>query len=159
MRLGILIALWQRPKLTRLVLGYWTQLQVPGVELVRVAVASPEDPKRVQRAKGFTVLQAPNEPLSDKWNAGLAYFEDQGVDAILIAGSDDLFCVGYVQNVCDLVQSGIDWVRLGSMYFLDLPTRRMVHMWHLNAGAGRVFSSRLLERLGWQAWRMGRSVW
>jgi hypothetical protein len=160
MRLGLLTTIWQRPELTRLFLSYYARLDVPGIDLVPVAVYSPEDDTRWLRdslpwpphPNPWTFTPAPNDPLGAKWNTGVRFLLTRDVDAVMVVGSDDLLSASYFELAAEMLSKRWDYLYPQDFYVYDAPSRRLAYCEHLYAGAGRVLSRRVLDRLGWQPW-------
>lgn len=152
-RIGIALPLWGRPRITGIVLDYYAALQVPGVELVLVAMTSPEDPNPPARHPAWEYVEAPNSPLSDKWNAGVRSLKDR-VDGLLVLGSDDLITAGYITQASKLLHH-FDFVYGSASHFLDSVTGRMCRVRVRRLGAGRTLGRELLEKLDWAPWPEG----
>ena len=162
-RLGVLTALWRRPAVAAAMLRHHVALDVPGVKVIPMAVQSPEDPEGLTAGpcsfwRGAHVVQAPNDPLSDKWNVGMAALEAFNVDAVMVVGSDDFASAAYVEAVVQLVEQGGDLVRAQECLFLDLPTGRACASRPRRLGGGRTLSRRMLDALRWRPWPSGLNV-
>jgi len=159
MRIGLLTTIWGRPELTELVINYYNDLDVPGVDLLCVGVYSNDDDN--PSFANSTIYdrwhfeEYPNQPLSDKWNRGMLAMRDCDVDAVLIAGSDDLISVKYIQACAYCVKRAKQYIYLPGCYFLDLETMRCMWAWARRLGLGRCLSRSLLNELEWQPWPMG----
>lgn len=155
MTLGLLTALWKRPALTRAFLDYWAELQVPGVDLMRVAAYSE---LTGMPHPGWYYVAHPNEPLTDKWNAGMHMMRGAAPEAVMVMGSDDFAAPEYVQEACRLIQEGADLVIPRQLYLYEAATGRMLRGRFTRVGAGITFSRRLLQQLDWQPWAPGRPL-
>lgn len=156
MRLGLATALWQRPRLAGIVLRYWARLAVPGVELVRVAAACASDPDPVDVGDlgGWEVIASPNDgDLSRRFNDAVAAC--RGCDAVMIIGSDDLACAGYVEACCEAVRAGARVVTPQQLYLYDLASSRLVYVRARIVGAGRVLARTLLDDVAWRPYEDG----
>lgn len=104
MKFVALMPIWQRPELTALVMDHWQAIRehynerdhegerqsTISVELL--AVGSEGDTSRaLAEAHGFAYVEAPNESLPEKFNAGFRAARDLAPDAVIMAESDDLF--------------------------------------------------------------------
>ena len=153
-RLGVLVALWRRPEVSRAVLAHALALRVPGVEIVVHAVRSPEDPEPTPVPFGVRVTDAPNAPLSDKWSIGMqAMPRDLG--AVMVLGSDDLVTADYVAACVAAVRAGADRVHASGIVFVDMATGEAHASDASRIGAGRVLSRRALDLVGWRPWPPG----
>lgn len=148
--IGVLTALWMRPAVSRAVLRYYAQF-----EAVRVAVRSQEDPEPCKKVKGWIYAEAPNRPLSNKWNAGLNIMKRHAVDAVMIVGSDDYVSRPYIDRAMEEIATGADLVHFDTLHALDADTGRLVRLQPRRMGAGRVISRRLLVRAEWRLWPSG----
>lgn len=157
MRVGILTLLWKRRALSELVLDYYNRIETPGVELVKVAVASPEDPSRIENFEGWTILQMPNRPISSKWNTGAKELGRQKVDGIVIIGSDDFVNPGYFELLRQLPEK-IDYLTPSGLHMLDLFTMRCLYLQRIRVGAGRFVRRSLLNKVGWEPWESNNSA-
>lgn len=157
MRIGIVSALWQRPRLAQLFLNYYASLDVQGVELVLSCTVSPEDETLSQLSipPAWNVEQYPNTDVSQKFNRSMRYMAGQGVEGVIILGSDDFICPRYIHMVERKLYAGVDYIRPHSLYLHDLETREVTYLSVCNAGAGRAYSRRVLERSNWLAWPSG----
>lgn len=157
MKIGLLTAIWGRPRLTELVLRYYAEYFWH-----IYVVASPDDNNPVKWLDipfdvKPQVIMHPNQPLSDKWQAGISAIEDDDIDidAVMIVGSDDLVTPKYLEACMYLMQNGADYIYLPGCYFYDAPTKRMIWGQAERLGLGRCISRRLLDRLDWQPWPEG----
>lgn len=157
MKIGILTAIWGRPRLTELVLGYYESMPIN----MRVLVDSPDNCALIASSlPKWNMTSAPNEPLSDKWLHGLQWMREwqdrwEYMDAVIIVGSDDLITPSYIDACRYLIAEGADYVYLPGCYFYDAPTKRMIWGQAERLGLGRCISRRLLDRMDWQPWPEG----
>lgn len=158
MRIGILTTIWGRPELTELVINYYNDLDVPGVELVCLGVFSSDDSHTLITEKVWDRwygVEHPNQPLSDKWNHGMKEMREYDVDAVIIVGSDDLISVKYIQACAHCVSRAKQYVYLPGCYFLDLETQDCIWAYARRLGLGRCLSRSLLDDMDWQPWPSG----
>jgi len=153
MNLGILTAIWGRPRLTELVLGYYE-----ASELVRVAAISEREYEDHKISYHWNLHFCANDPLSDKWLEGMDMMHGiHNPDAVIIVGSDDLVTPEYIEACRHLVAGGAEFVYLPGCYFYDAMSGRMIWGQAQRLGLGRCLSRSLLERLDWQPWEPGLS--
>lgn len=160
-RLGVLTALWRRPRVAEAALRHLADLAVPGVALTRLAVRSPEDPDPAPDVPGVAYVDHPNAPLSDKWNAGVEAIRDAAgadLDAVMMMGSDDFVSAAYVRRAVEAVLDGASLVRSEDVVFYDAATGRAARARMPRMGAGRVLSRGLLDLLDWRPWPDGLSL-
>lgn len=156
--LTIVTLLWLRPELARLMLKHTVSIRVPGVTVRVIAVYSPEDPDPATDVPGVIYVRAPNEPFTDKWNAGSRAARLFDPDALMILGSDDFVSEAYVADACWLIQSGSDYVMPGLFHFHDQATGETIRCEAIGkVGAGRTYSRRVLDVLDFRLWEPGRS--
>ena len=152
-KLGLLTAIWGRPRLTELVLEYYYRRVEYGC-----VVNSPEDESSIGLPyRGFwDSVSFSNSPLSDKWIRGVNWISlNQPVDAVIIVGSDDLITPKYIEACRYLIENGADYIYLPGSYFYDTQTGRMIWGYAERLGMGRCISRRLLDRLDWKPWPEG----
>lgn len=157
MRIGLVTTLWKRPRLTQIFLDYFAGLEVEGVEMVLSCTVSPEDPTLGELAipDGWNVEEYPNTDVSQKFNRSMRYMRGQDVEGVIVMGSDDFICSRYVHMVERKFYAGVDYIRPHSLYLHDLQSNELTYLSVCNAGAGRAFHRRVLERANWYAWPNG----
>lgn len=153
MRIGILTAIWGRPRLTEAMLDYYARLEVPGIDFVRMSVVSPGDPDPCKLNPAWRYAGADNMPLTDKWNAGAKLVADLDVDCVVITGSDDFLNAAYFEHVRDLILEGADYIKLGGLHFYDF--HRLIYVKDCFAGLGRCLSRRLMDMVEWEPYAVG----
>jgi hypothetical protein len=166
LRIGLLTCLWRRPELTDFVLAHYAGVRkrlAGTLELVPVAVGSEGAASRVMAERhGFTYVEHPNQPLSDKWNAGLAPLRAAKVDAVFIIGSDDLVNDRAFLVYGTLLRRGLKFLGVQDLQFLDLATMRLVHWQGYTGkragepvGLARCIHRDYLEAADWRLWESG----
>ena len=165
-RIGYVTAMWKRPELTDLVFSHVAFLKeklADRLELVPAVAGSEGDvSKAIAERNGFLYVEAPNSPLSNKWNASLALLHAHHVDGVCIFGSDDLPNETYFLRLLEELSRGRDLLGVDGMYFFDQFTGRMFDWKGYRPprerdvpGAGRFLHRRYLERLNWRLWPDG----
>lgn len=155
MRIGILTAIWQRHDLSRIVLEYYRDLEIDGVEFVRVAVGSEgKESKDLAESCGWEYVKAKNNPLSDKWNRGCESLKDR-VDAVLIVGSDDLLNKEYFEEAIVMLSTGSDCVSLEDMYTYSALDGSCHFIPRSYPGAGTIVKANQLDKVDWNPWPEG----
>lgn len=163
MRIALITALWKRPELTRLFLRHYAEMEVPGVELVRLAAFSPgDDPYAAEvltseHRSGWTLVATPNEPLSDKWTNTLAVAQVYKADAILIMGSDDFVDAAYIQRIAAELENH-PIIIPQSLYFYSTQKRELIYCTCSRGGPGRAIRRDVLDECGWSPWELGVDV-
>lgn len=146
----IVIASHQRREITRANLK-----SLKGYDVVLVL----SDKTEVEWYRGIThihIVIAPNEPLGSKWDAGVQYAKKLEHSHIIITGSDDIMCKGYIEAVTSFKY---DFVGLRQWYVLH--KGNLYHFNYLAAndlplGGGRCYSKQLLEYCDYQIFDTGR---
>ncbi len=144
-KIGLLTATWRRPQLTKLVLDYYAGLDFS----VRLAAVSDTS----ERYAGWITVYSENNPVSNKWQAGLENVRQFDFDALMIVGSDDVITPAYLDACRYLIERGADYIYLPGAYFYD--GQRMFWGQAERLGMGRCLSRKLLRRLGWRLWDDG----
>lgn len=145
MKLGAAITTWGRPRLTEIVLRHNRSL------FDRIAaVRSPEDPDPAPDVEGVEYVEHPNNPLSEKWAAGVRALAD--CDAVMILGSDDLVNAAFVAAVRGLMEDGYDYVQPGGLWVYEPATMRCMYAEAMRIGAGRTLSRAMLDLVEWNPW-------
>lgn len=150
--LGILTAVYGRPALSRRCQEYYASIDHPALEIVRVAVRSPEDPNPPPDVDGWTYVEAPNEPLGKKMNIGMDQLRRLGVTAVMIVGDDDWVSMGYLDLVDSQLQRGRDYIRPKDLHVYVPGSGRVAYCESMTPGAGRVVTQTALDHLRWRLW-------
>jgi hypothetical protein len=155
-RIGLLIPVWQRHELARIVLAHYAKLKVNGAEIVSVVVGSEGDASRALADEvGALYVEAPNEPLSDKHNAGVHAMKGLHVDCFVNCGSDDLINAAYFEAVSHLIAEDCDYLALRGLWYYDAATKRLVYQHRGFPGAGTMLSAHILGLVDWNPWPSG----
>ena len=153
-----LVAVWKRHPLSAIMLRYIDGLMKPGDRLL--VVGSPDDVGwfGVVPLRDATAINAPNEPLGSKWQAGVSCARTTRCDALMMLGSDDFPSSQYVDNVRGAIEHGADVVGLlgctqwrpADNLCVRVPGYPQKSPRHGEPiGSGRSFSRALLDRLDW----------
>jgi len=156
MKIALVTTLWKRDALERIVLRYYRDLKLDGIQLILVAAGS-EGRASMERAcdNGWHYVEAPNNPLSDKWNHALSAARLYNPDGVIVIGSDDLLNRGYFKMLVEEAKSQAGVIQLADAYFYDTANGEAVYMPRCNPGAGTYVTSEILRRMGWRLWRSG----
>jgi len=169
LKLAIVTALWKRPQVSNLVLDWYANLEISGIDLVRIAVASPEDD--TVWGNGFITHDLhtnghfssynqwfwhsyPNLPLSDKFNYGVRMAGNHDPDAVMIVGSDNLISPEYFKELKYYWAYGYGYTAPSGTYFFNGHECRYVRS-TVGCGAGRVLSKEILNKCNWQPYEAG----
>lgn len=160
MKLGVVTALWGREQITRLCLRRIARAAA-GRDVELVAVTDEPVNGATARELGWRVFAHPNEPLSDKFNAGARALRDQ-VDAIVVLGSDDWVCDRFFGHWAALLAQApvvgvVDFwqVAVPSLHTVYYPGYTKPGRRGESLGAGRGLRADVLDALDWQPWPPG----
>lgn len=129
------------------------------VRFVLIAVGSEGDASRARATEaGWDYVEAPNEPLGAKHNAGMELFKRRDVAGVITIGSDDLFNDAYMRILATHAQMGVDAFRMRGIHFYDTTTGRLIYAPTFISGAGRYFSAKTLATRSWRPWPDNRKT-
>lgn len=170
MRVAILTALHRRYDLTELFLSYYAKTWKHPL----LCVIDDDDLRMwdtVRRYPEWTFVEHRNEPLADKWLAGMALCKEhrERFDAVMIMGSDDFVDAEYkahIETALYLAHRELEdsfgekqlppiQIQPRYIHYMDAMTGRLMRVRHKRPGAGRVLTNALLDALDWQPWRAG----
>ena len=139
--LTIVMAVWDRPELTRRVMEYYSRFFVR-----RIAVCTAGDDYPI--VDGWEYVFALNEPLGRKWNTGIK--AAVGSELVMIVGSDDLVTGEHISRCWSKWNSsGVDFVQARGAHIYT-GGHSVFHVPDIRPGPGRCLSKRLLDMLDWQ---------
>lgn len=158
LRLALLMPVWRRRELTKAVLSHYARLRgllaADGLLLDLLVVGSEgAASEALALGAGARYVEAPNSPLSFKFQAGITALRGLGHDAVVIVGSDDLMNAHAFDEIGRALDAGHEIIDFRELYIFDLASGRLVHFDRIYIGAGRVLARVLLDRLNWQCWR------
>lgn len=162
-RLGVLIPVFGRVDITRVVLDHYLDIFVPDVEIKYLILSSPDDTdqytwKRYLRDPRFYFASVPNKPLSDKFNAGInLLYSELKLDAVTVIGSDDLVTADFFSQGASLIRQGYDLASPSNIAFFDSDDHRMFFAHAMNIGAGSFVSTRVLDNFRGEMFVSGRN--
>ena len=157
MKLALVTCIYNRHDLESIVLeNFKRQSKKYGFDVI--VVGSEGDVSR-NLAKDCIYIEHPNNPVSDKHNAGVAKAKEIGCNGVILMGSDDIVS----DNYFDFVKSkeGSDSViGLKDLYFYSTRDKHLTYFkgYANNAqtvGAGRFFPLSVLEKMNWTLWSSG----
>lgn len=162
MRKKILLvtAIYGRHDLTRVVLAYYAELK-RGFKMEMLCVGSEGDKSRqLAEAWGWKYIEAPNKPLSQKFNALFKESQHYDYDFMVLVGSDDLITPEVFQYYEHSVTKDTrHLLGLKDLYFYSIQLNEAVHFQGYPSppsprtiGAGRVFSRWVMERMNFMPW-------
>lgn len=165
MRLGILTAVWGRPKLTRVYLDRLSKLQ-DKYDIVGVCVGSNDEFKDYCSEKNIIYTDCENRPLGRKWSHGLDRFKEVDVSHIMIMGSDDFGSYAFYEHAMDYAfKNDKDFCGALDLWMYGGNPRRYGFgiLWYFRyggflVGPGRIYSRRALEMREWSLWSHGKNA-
>ena len=147
--LVFIIAIYKRPKLTKIVLNYYKRMQKKYP--FKIVVAGSEG----QPVKGVDYIEVPNFPLTNKNNLMMQRAKEHNPDAVVLLGSDDFICENVIKYYYELIERKETSV----MGFYDLYFYSTEHdvLSHYDCGgksygAGRWFPKSALDKINWTGW-------
>ena len=165
--LVMLTCVWKRPKLTKIILSYYSKLKEDiksTVNLELVAIGSEGDKSRqLCEGAGFHYFEHENQPMSNKWQHGLKMTKKYDPDAVIIMGSDDIITKEIINFYVEKINSGYLLVGIKDFYMYESNLKKLAH-WRgygkLNdahrmdetIGLGRCLARPLLDKIEFDVW-------
>lgn len=152
MKCAIVTCLWKRPYLTEVIQDYYAN---EFSDCVLIAAKSEGDAQPVN--DNWNYVYFPNSCLAQKFNKVFTAAKLFDVDAVLLIGSDDLISRDLFNYYQDNYSPDKEYMLgLRDLYYHDLISDSTIHSKDiyyrkqlLPIGCGRIFSKRLLNRIGW----------
>lgn len=165
--IGIVTINYCRPKILALFLASITRLRKDMGYFPVVCVSEKEDAIMCQKHNVHHIYQR-NNPASEKWNTGVKWLLEQGVDYVMILGSDDIISSELLKNIMAATEKEPDVIGVDAVYFycsfgphrgtfLKLQSQKML-------GVARTIHRRVLEKVNGnictnnKSWAMDASV-
>jgi hypothetical protein len=129
-----------------------------------VVVSGEEDWAICNNYKVWHITQQ-NNPATAKWNTAMRYMRDQGVDNVMITGSDDIISTRFYQSTLEQVEKGIDLIGISSLYFYAGDGKDRGKLVKLSPtdphstrilGTGKTVSKKILDQCNWTLWNPER---
>lgn len=128
---------------------------------VPACVVSGEEDKAVCDKYKITHIRWHNRPVSEKFNQGMQWVKNMGLDYGCISGSDDIFSTETFRKILDATQSDYDLIGIDSIYFygtegihrgtlVKLQGSRML-------GVGKCIHKRVLEQVDYRPWNENKN--
>ena len=165
--LVMLTCVWKRPKLTKIILSYYSKLKEEvknTVNLEFVAVGSEGNKSRkICEDAGFHYFEHENQPMSGKWQHGLEMTKKYNPDAVIIMGSDDIITKEIINFYIEKINLGYLLVGIKDFYIYESTIKKLAH-WRgygkLNdahrmdetIGLGRCLARPLLDKIKFDVW-------
>lgn len=132
-----------------------------GVYIPAVIVSEASD-KQICDRYGIAHVEYPNNPVSNKFNRGLAYMRSIGVDYCTVMGSDDIISTETYERIAEEAEKGYDLIGVSTVYFYATDGRHKGQMVKLDRpgkilGVGKTISSRVLDKVDWRPWNIEKN--
>ena len=153
MKLVLVIAIYKRHDLTKIVLDYYRAL-CKKHKNIEIVIAGSEGEISRDLAQGFHYIETANSPLTYKNNAMLEKAKELNPDAVVLLGSDDLICTNVIKWYFDLIKQGTDKVwGFKDIYFYSTEHKTLGYLpLDKHFGAGRFFPKSVLEKCEYKGW-------
>ncbi len=163
MKIGLLTCVHRRYSLARLTMeANLVAALRAGLEVVTPYVIAEDETEACGWIEEWERVLAPNSPLSNRWNAGVAAFRDTGIDALMILGSDDLVSATMFTEFKKSFESpegSLSLYGLTSAHILHGPSGRVRKFPGYTGerageaiGTCRLFPRWALEHVNWKLW-------
>jgi glycosyltransferase involved in cell wall biosynthesis len=154
----ILTCLWKRPEVFEI---FKENIKILKEKYdVDLLVVGSEGEVSANLCKEYHYVEAPNQPLSNKWNAGIKFAENLTWDYLLILGSDDI--INDLQFYYDKINEGFDFVGALDCWTYNLANDKIYYFKGYenyrkgeSVGAGRLISRRIIESMNYELWDTG----
>jgi len=115
---------------------------------------------------GLIYLQQPNNPVSDKWNAGLQALREQEPTHVMVMGSDDLVSDSLIERYLDIIKEDkYGMFGITDSYYTSLKPDgewfNKCYYWpgyepiKFIIGYAKVYSDFVLHKVKWRLWPTG----
>tara|TARA_B100001250_G_scaffold71686_1_gene57987 strand:- start:1255 stop:3114 length:1860 start_codon:yes stop_codon:yes gene_type:complete len=167
LNLVMLTCVWKRPKLTKIILSYYSKLKKDvksTVNLEFVAVGSEGDKSRkICEGAGFHYFEYENQPMSNKWQYGLKMTKKYDPDAVIIMGSDDIITKEIINFYAEKINSGHLLIGIKDFYIYESNLKKLAywrgygklndaHRMDETIGLGRCLARPLLDKIEFDIW-------
>lgn len=112
------------------------------------------DKSELNKYPNTHTIIVPNNPLGNKWQKGVNKARELNPEGIIILGSDDELCEGYVDNIRHLHSKGYEFIGVKQYY---VKHNRKLYFFNYKPeqpiGGGRFYSKNLLDRIDWKIFK------
>lgn len=159
--IGIFCPNWKRPRVLHLWLEHINRIRHELPYNLPACVISEEEDKNLCGRYGVDHITQENQPVSNKFNRGVEWARDMGLDYALVSGSDDLFSTDTIKRYFEEADKGYDLIALKSIYFYSAQGLYRGQLVRFDAktylGVGKCISRRVLESVEWRPWNRNRN--
>ncbi|MDQ7733394.1 hypothetical protein QT231_11850 [Halomonas sp. SpR1] len=171
-KLLILTCVWKRHELSRLFFSYYNRLRRKLSAVIDIQIIAVGSEGKISQSiceeHDAHYIEYPNQPLSDKWQAGLDYARSFDFDALVVLGSDDFICENTFRFYSKEISNGALFLGFQDCYLHDFSTQKTIYWKGYGAsneqqsqphrvgeaiGLGRVLRRELLEFMDFDLWR------
>lgn len=170
-RFVLITAVWKRAELTNLFYSYYSSLKaelssVCDIDILAVGSEGKES-RMAAETYGVNYIEAPNEPLNEKWQVAADTLRNETFDAVVVIGSDDFLSPSIFKRYAVLYKEGANVVGFIDGHFYKTGSNEML-FWKgyggskrqlgmpervgESIGMGRMLSRDVLERLDFKVW-------
>lgn len=115
-KIGIVTINYNRPRILDLWLASMDRLRKECGSMPVVVVSERGDAAACAD-HGVHHIYQENEPVSFKWNTGVQWLMEQGVDYVMIVGSDDIVSNDLMRNIWAAAEGGYDVIGVDKLCF------------------------------------------
>lgn len=154
----VLIATHNRRKITLLNID---NLLMQSVQPKIILGVSDREEANYYRNKRHEVVvyEAPNTPLGRKWQEGVNIAKRYDPNPLIICGSDDILGIDFIENACNLIKSGYDFVGLSRWYvYHDFVLYTYDYNASVPLGGGRCYSYKMLNHINYSLFESSKDV-
>ena len=126
-KIAAFIPVHGREPLLRLTVMRLTKQTMPIFKIVCVGETEAEE--RAVTESGGVFLKHKNNPLGEKWQAGIDYARKLGATDILIMGSSDWITDNWCELMSKEILNGYDLVGKSGIFFLDIGDKKRMAWW------------------------------
>jgi glycosyltransferase involved in cell wall biosynthesis len=127
---------------------------------INLLVVGSEGEVSKKLCKGFYYVEAENQPLSNKWNAGIQYAKRLEWDYLMIMGSDDI--INDLQFYYDSIEEGYNFIGALDCWTYNRYNDKVYYFGGYDnyrkgesVGAGRVIARWIIEQMDYKLWDTG----
>jgi len=162
MNFGVLTINYRRPQIFKLFCASIKRLREEvGIDFPVVCVSEPEDAPICNQYNIHHIIY-PNIPVSEKWNQGMLYLKELGVDYATIMGSDDCMSTQCLRNIMFEMHSDVDLIGLKQLYVYDTDGKHRGTLRYVTSGnffgVGKTINRRILDAVEWRPWKYINSM-
>jgi hypothetical protein len=163
-KVAIVTAVWKRPEIFEIFAkGVKSLIASCDMDIYTIVAGSEGDVSReMVRKHNFIYTEVPNDPLATKVNKPVLIAGQIGVDYVLCVGSDDIITSDLMHVYAEYMNLGYDYIGVTDFYFYDTASKKAAYWGGYRdqrrqghtAGAGRLISSRLMQKWNWNPWEI-----